>query len=89
MISNYFGLSESLAGATILAFSNGATDLITIASLAFHGQGEAEKLGIGGLFGASLFSLTIGLFVIVQSSASFTIDVDLYLVLDEEQGVYN
>lgn len=47
-----------LAGVTLLAFSNGASDIIT--SFTAGGDDvEGISLAIGGIFGASLFSTMI------------------------------
>jgi len=61
-ISNYLRLSESLAGSTLLAFSNGASDVITalVAS-----DAEGDNLVMGSLFGASIFTMTCCLGVII------------------------
>lgn len=46
-----------MAGATLLAFSNGATDLITVL-VASSAEG-GESLAVGSLFGASTFAITV------------------------------
>jgi sodium/potassium/calcium exchanger 6 len=55
-ITGYLKLSEQLAGVTLLAFSNGATDIITaiVAS-----DNDTDYLAIGSIFGAALFALTV------------------------------
>lgn len=64
-ISNYLRLSESLAGSTLLAFSNGASDVIT----ALVASDEAgDNLVMGSLFGASIFTMTCCLGVIILFS---------------------
>lgn len=50
-------LSESLAGVTVLAFANGATDVIT--SIIASKQAGGTMLAIGALFGASSFAVNI------------------------------
>lgn len=56
-IAGYLKLTEAMAGATLLAFSNGATDVITI--LVASGSSESDDLAVGALFGASTFAVTI------------------------------
>jgi solute carrier family 24 (sodium/potassium/calcium exchanger), member 6 len=57
-------LTEAMAGATLLAFSNGATDIITTV-VAASGDAESDDLAVGALFGASTFALTVILAVII------------------------
>lgn len=64
--AHYLKFSESLAGATLLAFSNGVPDLFT-AILASENT-ETDELAIGSLFGASSFALTIILAISILSS---------------------
>ena len=56
-IAGYLKLTEAMAGATLLAFSNGATDVIT--TLVASGSGDGDDLAVGALFGASTFAVTI------------------------------
>jgi Ca2+/Na+ antiporter len=46
-----------MAGATLLAFSNGATDVIT--TLVASGNSDGDDLAVGALFGASTFAVNI------------------------------
>ena len=46
-----------MAGATLLAFSNGATDIITV--LAATGATSSDNLAVASLFGASSFAITV------------------------------
>jgi sodium/potassium/calcium exchanger 6 len=56
-VAGYLKLTEAMAGATLLAFSNGATDVIT--ALVAGSRNEGDELAIGALFGASTFAITI------------------------------
>lgn len=56
-LSKGLGLSELVAGSTLLALSNGATDLITAMVSATSTNSEGLDIVIGSLFGASLFSI--------------------------------
>ena len=64
--STYLHLSESLAGSTLLAFSNGASDVIT-ALVASSSTGD-DSLVMGSLFGAALFTTTVAMGVIILCS---------------------
>lgn len=56
-ITGYLKLTEAMAGATLLAFSNGATDIIT--TVVASGESDDDDLAVGALFGASTFALTV------------------------------
>lgn len=60
-------LSESLAGVTLLSISNGASDVITV--LVASSDEGGDSLVMGSLFGASIFTTTICLGIIVLSAA--------------------
>lgn len=62
-ITTYMKLTEAMAGATLLAFSNGATDIIT--TVVASGNEDNDDLAVGALFGASTFALTIILAVVI------------------------
>src|SRR3990167_5301025 len=53
-ISKRLGLSEALTGVTLLAYANGAPDIIS--SMVAGGEEGGELLSIGALYGASLFT---------------------------------
>ena len=61
-LTGYLKLSEQFAGVTLLAFSNGATDIVTaiVAS-----DDEGDYLAIGSIFGAALFAITVIIAVVV------------------------
>jgi len=65
-ISVTLGLSETLSGATILAFANGAPDII--ASYAAGKTPGGIYISIGNLFGAGLFGTTLVLGRCIQLS---------------------
>ena len=56
-ISEYFELSESLAGVTLLAFANGAGDVVT--AIVASGSKEGVSYNVGALYGAGFFVLTL------------------------------
>ena len=56
-LSNYFKLSESLAGVTLLAFANGAGDVIT--AIVASGSPGGVSYNVGALYGAGFFVLTL------------------------------
>jgi len=55
-ICEYFDLSESLAGVTLIAFANGAGDILT--AIVASDSKEGISYNIGSLYGAGLFVLT-------------------------------
>jgi len=65
-ISIYLKLSQSLAGSTLLAFSNGASDVIT--AIVATNSTEDDSLVMGSLFGASIFTTTIAMAIIILGS---------------------
>lgn len=71
-ISSKMKLSESLAGATLLALANGATDLITVVMASLAG-GDDNDLAIGSLFGANLFTCSVVLGLTILASKGSTV----------------
>lgn len=71
-ISKAMKLSETIAGVTLLAFANGAPDIIagiTAADLDKKGDADGVFIAAGGLFGACIFAGTIVLgYCIIKSS---------------------
>lgn len=55
-ICEYLKLSESLAGVTLIAFANGAGDILT--AIVASDSKEGISYNIGSLYGAGLFVLT-------------------------------
>lgn len=71
-ISKKMKLSEALAGCTLLALANGATDIITVFVAAGNNQKEGDDLAIGDLFGSSIYSFTVVLaYVIYKTPKGF------------------
>lgn len=70
-ISNYMNLTEPVAGATLLAFSNGASDVIT-ALVASSAEGS-DSLVMGSLFGASIFTMLTCMGIIILATAGQTV----------------
>lgn len=62
-LNNKFGLSESLAGVTLLAFGNGAPDVFSAMAAARSGKEdlstESILLGISSLLGSSIFITSV------------------------------
>lgn len=65
-ISKRLGISESLAGVTLLAFSNGAPDVIS--SISAGSSFDAVPLIIGALFGGGIFVTTLVAGTVIYSS---------------------
>lgn len=55
-LCEYLNLSESLAGVTLLAFANGAGDVLT--AIVASDSKEGISYNIGALYGAGLFVIT-------------------------------
>ena len=56
-ISDKLKLSETVSGVTLLAFANGAPDILSVISAG--GEEDGIYIAIGNLFGACLFSTTL------------------------------
>ena len=87
-ISNLLGLPEEVAGVTLLAFANGAPDVIT-SVVASNKNEEGITLAIGSIFGAGLFCTTVVLACVILASgengitnrgSSLVRDISFYLV---------
>jgi len=78
-IAKTLRLSEMLAGVTLLAFSNGASDIIT-SFTAGGDDNDGISLVIGGIFGASLVSTMIVLSRVILVSEN-EIQVLLFKIL--------
>jgi Ca2+/Na+ antiporter len=57
-----------MAGSTLLAFNNGATDVITALVAGGSGDGGDDDLAVGALFGASTFAICIILGVVIYTT---------------------
>jgi sodium/potassium/calcium exchanger 6 len=57
-LSKRFHFSETLAGVTLLAFANGAPDVLSSFS-ASSGNSQGIYLSLGAVFGAGLFVTTV------------------------------
>ena len=55
-LSDYLNFSESLAGVTLIAFANGAGDVLT--AIVASESKEGISYNLGALYGAGLFVLT-------------------------------
>ena len=56
-LSEYLNLSESLAGVTLIAFANGAGDVLT--AIVASDSKEGISYNVGALYGAGLFVITL------------------------------
>ena len=73
-IQKWLGLSEALAGVTLLALANGAGDVITAIVASDSADGVAYN--IGALFGAGLFVCTIVMTFTILGSPTIPIMID-------------
>ena len=56
-LSDFLELSDALAGVTLLAFANGAGDVIT--AIVASGSKDGISYNVGALYGAGFFVLTL------------------------------
>lgn len=83
-ISDALGFSESLAAVTLLAFANGAGDVIT--ALVAGGSEGGVDYNIGALFGAGLFVCSIVVAIcIFQSDKEIVYDS---MIIFRDIGIY-
>ena len=72
-ISEYFNFSESLAGVTLLAFANGAGDVVT--AIVASGSKDGVSYNVGALYGAGFFVLTLVIaLTILNSTEKIVVD---------------
>ena len=72
-ISEYFNFSESLAGVTLLAFANGAGDVVT--AIVASGSKDGVSYNVGALYGAGFFVLTLVIaLTIINSPKKIVVD---------------
>lgn len=67
-LSTQLRLSEAVAGATLLALANGATDILTVILTTSSGEEGSNDFAIGSLFGSSLFAGTFIMGAVILSS---------------------
>ena len=70
-------MSETIAGVTLLAFANGAPDIM--ASITAAGEEDGIYIGVGGLFGSCTFASTmvLGTCILKSKEASKGVKVSL------------
>ncbi len=76
-VSDLFGMSQSVAGVTFLAFGNGCADLFSMLSATLSGAGGLE-LAIGEVLGNGMF-VFCGVQGAVALTASFSVDGTEYM----------
>ena len=55
--ASYLGLSEALAGCTLIAFANSATEIGTMMVNSLEPKDEGDDMVLGDLMGASMFMM--------------------------------
>lgn len=65
-VTEYYKMSEALAGVTLLAMANGAGDVVT--ALVSSGSPEGVSYNIGSLFGAGLFVVTFVMTLTIRAA---------------------
>ncbi len=76
-VSDLFGMSQSVAGVTFLAFGNGCADLFSMMSATLSGSGGLE-LAIGEVLGNGMF-VFCGVQGAVALTATFSVDGTEYI----------
>lgn len=83
-VSDYLGFSEALSAVTLLAFANGAGDVIT--ALVASGTEGGISYNIGALFGAGVFVSTVVVAIcIYQSEKEIVFDK---MIIYRDIGIY-
>lgn len=83
-ISDFLGFSEALSAVTLLAFANGAGDLIT--ALVASGSEGGISYNIGALFGAGMFVCSVVVAIcILQSDEDIVFDK---MIIFRDVGIY-
>lgn len=67
-LAKTIGCSETLAGITIVAFGNGAPDVLVAIAAGGGDDGDGINFVIGSIFGAGLFVTTITVALVIVSS---------------------
>lgn len=65
-LSDFLELSDALAGVTLLAFANGAGDVIT--AIVASGSKDGVSYNVGALYGAGFFVLTLVVALTIMNS---------------------
>ncbi len=66
-LTEYLNMSDSLAGVTLLAFANGAGDVLT--AIVASDSKEGVSYNVGALYGAGLFVLTLVVGMTIRNSS--------------------
>lgn len=72
--SDRMKLSEAIAGVTLVALANGATDVVAGLVAGTKDQSTGFPIAVGALFGACLFTVTCVLARCLQGSATIKVD---------------
>ena len=80
-LSKKFQLSPAIAAMTLIAFANGAPDIL--ASLGAAGKAGGAFIAVGALFGAFIFSCTLVVSNVVWNSPDQTIQLPKMAVIKE------
>lgn len=84
-ISEWLGFSQSLAGVTLLAFANGAGDVLT--AIVASGSSEGVFYNIGSIYGAGLFVCCCVVAVAILKSKEGGIQFD-EMIIKRDLSVY-
>lgn len=80
-MANKFGLSPALAAVTLIAFANGAPDLL--ASLSSGAAPGGEMVSLGGLYGGFMFCTTLVVANVIFNSPTPHIYLPKIVILKE------
>lgn len=73
-VSDRLKLSEAIAGVTLVALANGATDVVAGLVAGSKGSDQGFPIAVGALFGACLFTVTCVLARCLQGSPTIKVD---------------
>ena len=80
-ISKYLDLTQAFAGATLITFSNGATDVITVIVASINSKAEGDDLAMGSLLGSTMFATTGLVGYVIYSSRGQVIEKVSFVVI--------
>jgi sodium/potassium/calcium exchanger 6 len=84
-LSKRFKLSPSLAAMTLIAFANGAPDIL--ATLGTAGKEGGSFIAIGSLFGGFVFSCTLVVSNVIWNSPGYEVKLPKFVIM-KEMGAY-
>ena len=78
-LSNIIGCTETLAGVTLVAFGNGAPDVLTAITAGGGPDPNGIEFVIGSIFGAGLFVTTITSALVISNAGGIKLNPRMFL----------